>query len=57
MLENPEDIFKFLYKNQIGIDHGLFYLAWAMVAEKAGNFKKAEKIYTKGMEMLKKNDM
>lgn len=57
MLENPGDIFKFLYKNHIGDGHALFYLAWAMVAEKAGSFKKAEKIYLKGVEMLKKNDM
>jgi hypothetical protein len=51
MLTNPQDVFKFLFKNKMCQKHALFYAAWALVAETEGNFKNADKIYTKGIEM------
>ena len=51
MLSNPNDVFKFLFKNKMCQKHSLFYAAWAVVAEQEGNNKNADKIYQKGIEM------
>lgn len=46
-LEQPGDIFKYLHKRRIGTQLALFWCAWAFVAEKAGNYSLADRLYTK----------
>ncbi len=48
-MKDAGDIFKFMYTNKIGEDLALFYMAWAYVTERAGNFSFTENIYTKGI--------
>ena len=48
-MKDSGDIFKYLYSNKIGEDLALFYLAWAYVTERAGNYAFADKIYIKGI--------
>lgn len=50
MMQSPSDVFKFMYKNKIGRDLALFYVAWAWATEMAGAFARADKIYTTGLE-------
>jgi len=45
----PGDIFKFLNKQKIGSVTALFWIAWAWVAEKGGDYAFAEKIFVKGL--------
>jgi hypothetical protein len=42
---------QFLHKRRIGTGLALFWCAWAFVAEKAGNFSLADRLYTKGLEV------
>jgi hypothetical protein len=49
---DPEEHFKFMAKNKIGQKHAVFYNAWANISERNQNFKKADKIYQKGIDML-----
>jgi Mad3/BUB1 homology region 1 len=43
-LTNSGELFKFLYKNEIGTGLALFWIAWAWVAEYAGDFPLADKV-------------
>lgn len=45
----PHDIFKYCHELKIGVEIAIFWIAWAFVAEKEGNFPFAEKIYDKGI--------
>lgn len=49
LLPEPADVFKFMHANHIGEDVGLFYMAWAWVAESSSNFVLADKIYARGI--------
>lgn len=49
LLDDPADVFAYLYRTRIGEDLALFYLAWALVAEKAGKFAFADSVYGKGL--------
>jgi len=46
---SPLTVFKFLHARSIGIQQSLFWIAWAWVAEKSGDYKTAEKIFKKAM--------
>ena len=46
---SPSDIFKFLHQRGVGAKTALFWIAWAWVAEKADDYRFAEKIYLKGL--------
>ena len=45
----PGDVFRFLHGEGIGSRTALFWVAWAWVAEKADDFKFAEKVFLKGI--------
>lgn len=45
---DSDSVFKFLHKNRIGEKVALFWVAWAFVAEKAGNDQLADRLYEKG---------
>jgi hypothetical protein len=49
VMKDAGDIFKFMFSNKIGEDVGLFYMAWALVAETCKNYSFADKIYVKGI--------
>lgn len=51
-LDDPTDVFRYLYSNGIGEDLALFYVAWAFVVERAKNYALADKIYTRGKNRL-----
>ncbi|CAM9901770.1 unnamed protein product, partial [Phaeothamnion confervicola] len=46
-LTNSGDLFKYLYKNAIGVELALFWVAWAWVAETNGDYLLADKLYGK----------
>lgn len=46
---NPGDIFRHLHKARVGRSLALFWVAWAWVAEKSGDFKFADKLYAQGV--------
>mmetsp|Transcript_22024 Transcript_22024/g.48004 ORF Transcript_22024/g.48004 Transcript_22024/m.48004 type:complete len:1418 (-) Transcript_22024:222-4475(-) len=46
---SPSDIFKFLHKRGVGGKSALFWIAWAWVAEKADDYRFAEKIYVRAI--------
>ena len=46
----PSDIFKYLHQQRVGTKTALFWIAWAWVAEKAGDFPFAEKVFLKGLK-------
>lgn len=46
---SPSDIFKFLHQKGVGSRTALFWIAWAWVAEKADDYRFAEKVYLKGL--------
>ena len=46
---SPSDIFKFLHQKGVGGRTALFWIAWAWVAEKADDYRFAEKVYLKGL--------
>jgi hypothetical protein len=48
MVRTPGEIFTFMGANRIGERVSLFWIAWAFVAEKAGNNKLADQIFQKG---------
>jgi hypothetical protein len=43
-LTNSGELFKFLYKNEIGTGLAVFWIAWAWVAEYTGDFPLADKV-------------
>ena len=45
---HPAEIFRHLHKLHIGRTLALFWVAWAWVAEKAGDYKFADKLYAQG---------
>ena len=48
-MRTPGEIFSFMLANKIGEKVSLFWIAWAFVAEKAGNFKLTDQIFQKGV--------
>lgn len=48
-LTNSGELFKFLYKNGIGLDLAMFWAAWAWVAESSGDYSLADKLFTKAV--------
>eukprot|EP00586_Coscinodiscus_wailesii_P019822 CAMPEP_0172517578 /NCGR_PEP_ID=MMETSP1066-20121228/286246_1 /TAXON_ID=671091 /ORGANISM="Coscinodiscus wailesii, Strain CCMP2513" /LENGTH=1458 /DNA_ID=CAMNT_0013299657 /DNA_START=234 /DNA_END=4610 /DNA_ORIENTATION=+ len=46
----PMDIFKFLHQKKVGSKTALFWVAWAWVAEKAGDYSFAEKVFLKAKD-------
>ncbi len=52
MVRIPGDIFTFMNSNKIGDKVSLFWIAWAFVAEKAGNHKLTDQIFQKGIKKL-----
>ena len=47
--DEPSMIFKHMYSQKIGVETALFWMAWGFVAEKAEDYKLAERIYSKGI--------
>lgn len=47
----PSNPTQYLHKRRIGTSLALLWCAWAFVAEKAGNFSLADKLYTKARHM------
>jgi len=47
--KEPGQVFKYLYQQKVGQKTALFWVAWAFVAEKSGDFPFAENIYKKGI--------
>lgn len=45
----PVDVFKYLHQRKVGTYTSLFWLAWAWVAEKGGDYPFAEKVFKKGL--------
>ena len=43
-------VFQFLEANSIGRFHALFYIAWAWVAERSGNYALADRLYATGLQ-------
>ena len=52
MVRIPGDIFTFMNSNKIGDRVSLFWIAWAFVAEKAGNHKLTDQIFQKGIKKM-----
>jgi hypothetical protein len=50
-LQTPGEVFSFMQVNKIGVKLSLFWIAWAFVAEKVGNFSLADKIFQKGIRL------
>ncbi len=48
--QSPMDVFKFLHKKGIGRHSALFWIAWAWVAEKKGDFKTADKVFRRAQD-------
>lgn len=48
--ENPHEQFKLFHKHKIGSEVGIFWLAWAWVAEKRKDFQFADKIFRKAIQ-------
>jgi len=51
MLQTPGEVFTFMQVNKIGIKVSLYWIAWAFVVEKLGNFAMTDKIFQKGLRM------
>ena len=47
--KDPMQVFKYLHTQKVGQTTALFWIAWAFVAEKDGDFPFAEKIFKKGI--------
>lgn len=47
--KEPGQVFKYLHQQKVGQTTALFWVAWAFVAEKDGDFPFAEQIYKKGI--------
>ena len=47
--KEPGQVFKYLHQQRVGQKTALFWVAWAFVAEKGGDFPFAEHIYKKGI--------
>jgi hypothetical protein len=47
--KEPGQVFKYLHQQKVGQKTALFWVAWAFVAEKGGDFPFAEHIYKKGI--------
>ena len=45
----PSDIYKYFHKKKVGTETALFWVAWAWVSEKNGEFQFCEKIFMKGL--------
>lgn len=50
MVSNPNDIFKYLYRNGIGDQVSLYYVGWAWVLESLGKYSYAHKVYMKAIK-------
>jgi len=50
LLDDPAEVFAYLYRSRIGEDLALFYLAWALVAERQNRFAFADRVYGKGLD-------
>ena len=50
LLDDPSDVFSYLHRAHIGEDIALFYLAWALVAERQHRSSLADRIYGKGID-------
>lgn len=48
-VDDPADIFKFMYSKGIGKLDALMYMAWALVAERRANYAFADKVYRRGI--------
>jgi hypothetical protein len=51
LLQTPGEVFSFMQANKIGTKLSLFWIAWAFVVEKLGNFAMTDKIFQKGIRM------
>ena len=47
---NPSEVFKLMSRIKVGTKVSLFWVAWAWVAEKAGDFQFTEKIFQKALK-------
>jgi Mad3/BUB1 homology region 1 len=47
--KEPGQVFKYLHQQKVGQKTALFWVAWAFVAEKGGDFPFAEHVYKKGI--------
>lgn len=47
----PEEIFRFLRANEIGVRHALLWEAWAAVLEARGEWARADKVYEEGLQV------
>ena len=45
----PCEIFKFFHQSKVGVGTAIFWMAWAWVVEKKGDFPFSEKIFKKGL--------
>ncbi len=52
MLAMPGEVFSFMQSNKIGERVALFWIAWAYMAEKIGNYELTEQIFKKGIKKL-----
>jgi hypothetical protein len=51
LLQTPGEVFSFMQANKIGTKVVVFWLAWAFVVEKLGNYSMTDKIFQKGIRM------
>jgi hypothetical protein len=47
--KEPRQVFKYLHQQKVGTNSALFWITWAYVAEKDGDFPFAEQIFKKGV--------
>jgi hypothetical protein len=47
--KDPSQVFKYLHQQKVGTYTALFWIAWAFIAEKDGDFAFAENIFKKGI--------
>jgi predicted transposase YbfD/YdcC len=47
--KEPSQVFKYLHQQKVGTYTALFWIAWAFVAEKDGDFAFAEQVFKKGI--------
>ena len=51
MCDDPLEIFSYLYDKSIGSRLSLLYETWSAELEKLGNYKRAEVIFEKGIDI------
>ena len=48
--ERPNEIFQHLYKQEIGVETAIFWIAWGFIAEKREDWSFANNVYAKGIK-------